>query len=80
MELANNRPHKISAEVFETSKSLEFTQNKPDGELKPVKMDIIKIKSEMKEFTEDFLDSNLASDELIESEDRSRKKIFELMN
>ena len=36
MELANNRPDKISAEVFETSKSVEFTQNKPDGELKPV--------------------------------------------
>ena len=80
MELANSRPDKISAEVFETSKILEFTQNEPDGELKPVKMDIIKIESEMKEFTEDFLDSNLASDKLIKSEDKSRKKIFELMN
>ena len=78
--MRRNLDHKISAEVFETSKSLEFTQNKPDRELKPVKMDVIKIESEMKEFTEDFLDSNLASDELIESEDKSRKKIFELMN
>ena len=79
MELSNNRPDKISAEVFETSKSLEFTQNKLDKELQPVKIDIIKIESEMKEFTEDLLDSNLVSDKLIELEDRSRKNVFELM-
>ena len=73
MELADNRLHKISIEVFGTTKSLEFTQNKLERELKPVKKNITKIKSEMKEFTEDLLDLNLASDKLIELEDRSRR-------
>ena len=73
MELADNRLHKISIEVFEITKSLEFTQNKLERELKPVKKNITKIKSEMKEFTEDLLDLNLASDKLIELEDTSRR-------
>ena len=66
MELSNSRPYKISADVFETSKSLGFTQNKLYRELKPVKINMIKIKSEIKKFTEDLLDSNLVSDELME--------------
>lgn len=37
--------------MIEITRSLEFTQNKLDKELKVVKFDITKIKSEKKEFT-----------------------------
>ena len=37
--------------MIEITRSLEFTQNKIDKELKLVKFDITKIKSEKKEFT-----------------------------
>lgn len=43
--------------MIEITRSLEFTQNNLDQELKLVKFDITKIKSEKKEFT----DSNLVS-------------------
>ena len=62
MELTNKRLDKISAEIIQVTKSLEFTQNKHDKELKPVKKDITKIKSKMKGLIEDLLDSNLVSD------------------
>ena len=62
MELTNKRLDKISAEIIQVTKSLEFTQNKHDKELKPVKKDITKIKSKMKGLIEDLLDSNIVSD------------------
>ena len=73
MKLTNNRLDNISGKVTKITKSLEFTQNKLDEELISVKKDITKIKSEMKESTEDLVDLNLVSDKLIKLEDRSRR-------
>ena len=58
MEAVNVRLNKISEEVDEIKKSLEFTQNKFDEELAIVKSNIKKVKSDMKEITEDLLDSD----------------------
>ena len=71
MEAVNVRLNKISEEVDEIKKSLEFTQNKFDEELAIVKSNIKKVKSDMKEITEDLLDSDKVSSKLIELEDRS---------
>ena len=65
--------NKISEEVDEITKSLEFTQNKFDEELAIVKNNIKKVKSDMKKITEDLLDSDKVSSNLIELEDRPRK-------
>ena len=72
MKLTSNRLDNTSAEVIKITKSLEFTQNKLDEGLKSVKRDITKIKSEMKESTEDLGDLNLVSDKLIKLQNRSR--------
>ena len=58
MELASKRLTKISAEVIKVTKCFELTQNKLDEELKSIKKDITKMKSEMKELTEDLPDPN----------------------
>ena len=73
MEAVNVRLNKISEEVDEIKKSLEFTQNKFDEELAIVKSNIKKVKSDMKEKTEDLLDPDKVSSEPIELEDRSRR-------
>ena len=73
MEAVNVRLNKISEEIDEITKSLEFTQNKFDKELAIVKNNIKKVKSGMKEMSEDFLDSDKVSSKLIELEDRSRR-------
>ena len=64
MEAVNVRLNKISEEVDEIKKSLEFTQNKFDEELAIVKSNIKKLKSDMKEITEDLLDSDKVSSKL----------------
>ena len=69
MELTNNRLDKISAKVIEITRSLTLTQSKLDEELKSVEKDITKIKSVIKQLTEDLLDHNLVSDKIIELED-----------
>ena len=71
MEAVIVRLNKISEEVDEIKKSLEFTQNKFGEELAIVKSDIKKVKSDMNEITEDLLDSDKVSSKLIELEDRS---------
>ena len=48
----------MSNEVFEITKSLEFTQGKLDEELAIVKNDIFKIKSDMQVLEDDLLDPN----------------------
>ena len=58
MELANKRLAKISAEVIKVTKCFELTQKKLDEDLKSIKKDITKMKSEMKELTEDLPDPN----------------------
>ena len=73
IEAVNVRLNKVSEEVDEIKKSLKFTQSKFDEELAIVKSNIKKVKSDMKEITEDLLDSDKVSSKLIELEDRSRR-------
>ena len=73
MEAVNIRLNKISKQVDEIAKSLEFTQNKFDEELAIVKNNIKKVKSDMKDIPEDLLDSDKVSSKLIDLEDRSRR-------
>ena len=58
IEAVNVRLNKVSEEVDEIKKSLKFTQSKFDEELAIVKSNIKKVKSDMKEITEDLLDSD----------------------
>ena len=67
----NERLDKISNEVLEMTKSLEFTQGKLDEEIAAVKNDISKIKSDMQVLEDDLVDPNEVSKKLIELEDRS---------
>ena len=78
MKLTNKRLDNISAKVTKITKSLEFTQNKLDEELISVKKDMTKIKSEMKESTEDLVDLNLVSDKLVKLEDRSQRNNLQI--
>ena len=73
MEAVNVRLNKSSEEVVEIKKSLEFTQNKFDEELAIIKSNIKKVKFDMKEVTQDLLDSDKVSSKLIKLEDRSRR-------
>ena len=73
MKAVNARLNKISEEVDEITKSFELTQKKFDEELAIVKNNVKKVKSGMKEITEDLLDSGKVSSKLIELEDRSRR-------
>ena len=73
IEAVNVRLNKVSEEVDEIKKSLKFTQSKFGEELAIVKSNIKKVKSDMKEITEDLLDSDKVSSKLIELEDRSRR-------
>ena len=54
LEAVNVRLNKISEEVDEIKKSVKFTQNKFDEELAIAKSNIKKVKSDMKEITEDL--------------------------
>ena len=69
MQSTNNLLDKTFVEVVEIRKSLKFTQNKLNEELKSVKKDITKIKSEIKE----LIGSLLVFEKLIELEDRSQR-------
>ena len=78
MEAVNVWLNKIFEEVDEIKKSLEFTQNKFDKELAIVKRNIKKVKSDMKEITEDLLEPGKVSSKLIELEDRSRRNNLQI--
>ena len=71
LQNTNERLDKISNEVLEITKSLEFTQGKLDEEIAIVKNDISKIKSDMQVLEDDLLDPNEVSKKLIQLEDRS---------
>ena len=73
LQNTNERLDKISNEMLEITKSLEFTQGKLDEEIAIVKNDISKIKSDMQVLEDDLLDPNKVSKKLIELEDRSRR-------
>ena len=72
LQNTNERLDKISNEMLEITKSLEFTQGKLDEEIAIVKNDISKIKSDMQVLEDDLLDPNEVSKKLTELEDRSR--------
>ena len=71
LQNTNERLDKISNEMLEITKSLEFTQGKLDEEIAIVKNDISKIKSDMQVLEDDLLDPNEVSKKLLELEDRS---------
>ena len=73
LQNTNERLDKISNEVLEITKSLEFTQGELDEELVIVKNDISKIKSDIQILEDDLLDPNEVSKKLIELQDRSRR-------
>ena len=76
LQNTDERLDKISLEVLEITKSLEFTQGKLDEELAIVKNDISKIKVDMQVLEDGPLDPNEVSKKLIELEDRSRRYDF----
>ena len=78
MEAVNVQFNKISEEVDEIIKSLKFTQNKIDEELAIFKNNTKKVKSDMKEITEDLLDTDKVSSKLSELEDRSQRNTLRI--
>ena len=73
LENTNGRPEKISKEVLEITKSLEFTQGQLNDEIAIVKNDISQIKADMREMENDLLDPYDVSNKLVKMEDRSRR-------
>ena len=73
LEITNGRLEKISKEVLEITKSLEFTQDQLNDEIAIVKNDISQIKADIREMEDDLLDPYDVSNKLVEMEDRSRR-------
>ena len=73
MENTNNRLDRISQEVVDITKSLEFTQEQLDEELAKLKNDVGKIQTDMKYIEDNLLDPEYVMGKLIELEDRSRR-------
>ena len=72
METSNQRLNKVSDEVVELTKSLEFTQAEVKEEITNVKDDLNQVKTEIQEIGEDVLNLDYVTNKLIELEDRSR--------
>ena len=62
LQSTNERLHKISKDVIEVTKSLEFTQSTQSEELGSVKNDIEKLAPDMKELENDLSDLNEVSE------------------
>ena len=73
LETANQRLNKISDEVVELTKSLEFTQAEVKEEITNIKDNLNQVKTEIQELGEDVLDPDYGTNKLIELEDRSRR-------
>ena len=73
LENTNGCLEKISKEVLEITKSLEFTQGQLNDEIAIVKNDISQVKADMREMENDLLDPYDVSNKLVEMEDRSRR-------
>ena len=73
LEITNGRLEKISKDVLEITKSLEFTQDQLNDEIAIVRNDISQIKADMREMEDDLLDPYDVSNKLVEMEDRSRR-------
>ena len=69
LENTNERFEKISKEVLEITKSLEFTQGQLNDEIAIVKNDISQIKADIREIEDDLLDLYDVSNKLVEMED-----------
>ena len=73
LENTNNRLDRISQEVVDITKSLEFTQEQLDEELAKLKNYVGKIQTDMKYIEDNLLDPKYVMGKLIELEDRSRQ-------
>ena len=73
LETANQRLNKISDEVVELTKSLEFTQAEVKEEITNIKDNLNQVKTEIQELGEDVLDPDYVTNQLIELEDCSRR-------
>ena len=69
----NERLDKISQEVVDITKSLEFTQGELHDGLENVQKDIKHVKSDLQEIEDDLLDPDFVVEKLTELEDRSRR-------
>ena len=69
----NERLDKISQEVVEITKSLEFTQEELHDGFANVKNDIKKVQTDLREIEDDLLDPTFVMEKLTELEDRSRR-------
>ena len=73
MEAANQRLNKISDEVVELTKSLEFTQAEVKEAITNIKDNLNQVKTEIQDLREDVLDPDYVTHKLIELEDCSRR-------
>ena len=72
-EMISNRLDKISKEMTEVTKSLEFTQDQLEVETTNIKENIKHFETIIKGIEGDLLDPNGISSKLIELKDRSRR-------
>ena len=73
LETANQRLNKISDEVVELTKRLQFTQTEVKEEITNIKDDLNQVKTEIQELEEDVLDPDYVRNKRIELIDRSRR-------
>ena len=73
LETANQRLHKISDEVVELTKSLEFPQADVKEEITNIKDNLNQVKIEIQELGEDVLDPDYVRNKRIELIDHSRR-------
>ena len=73
--LQNKNDHldKISKEMTELTKSLEFTQDQLEGEINNITENIKHLETSIKGIKDNVLDPNDVSSKIIESGDRSRR-------
>lgn len=76
LQATNKRFNKISANMGELTKNLDFTQNKLDEELINVKKEIKKLDQNIGNMKNDLLDSDKDSSKLKELKDRSHYNIL----
>ena len=65
LQNTNDRLDKISKEMNELTKSLEFTQDQLEGEINNIKENIKHLETSIKGIKDDLLDPNDVSSELI---------------
>ena len=73
LKVTNERLAKLSGEVSDIIKSLEFTQKQLEDETKVIKKDIKTLEKNLNEVEKNLLDPEDITNKLIELEDRPRK-------